>query len=75
MESMKYVCVHQSQCESTELYDLLQEMDRRFFLIQDFRWEFSMIDVNHKDTISQDEARWSLPHDYRILSNLFYVAL
>ena len=54
---MKYVCVHQSQCESTELYDLLQEMDRRFFLIQDFRWEFSMIDVNHKDTISQDEAR------------------
>ncbi|XP_078319804.1 uncharacterized protein LOC111120246 isoform X2 [Crassostrea virginica] len=58
MESMKYVCVHQSQCESTELYDLLQEMDRRFFLIQDFRWEFSMIDVNHKDTISQDEARW-----------------
>lgn len=58
MESMKYACVHGSYCEPSELYNLLQEMDRRFFLIQDFRWEFSMIDVNHKDTISQDEARW-----------------
>ncbi|XP_062613815.1 trichohyalin-like isoform X2 [Saccostrea cucullata] len=58
MESMKYVCVHRSFCESSELYALLQEMDRRYFLIQDFRWEFSMIDVHHKDTITQDEARW-----------------
>ncbi|XP_056020297.1 golgin subfamily A member 6-like protein 22 isoform X2 [Ostrea edulis] len=58
MESMKYVCVHRSNCEPSELYALLQEMDRRFFLIQDFRWEFSMIDVQHKDTISQEEARW-----------------
>lgn len=58
MESMKYACIHGSYCEPSELYNLLQEMDRRFFLIQDFRWEFSMIDVNHKDTISQDEAQW-----------------
>ncbi|ELU04993.1 hypothetical protein CAPTEDRAFT_200424 [Capitella teleta] len=36
-EAIKYVCVN-DKCEKSELFDLLQEMDRRYFIIQDLRW-------------------------------------
>ncbi|XP_071161642.1 calponin homology domain-containing protein DDB_G0272472-like isoform X3 [Mytilus edulis] len=55
--AMKYVCVTGS-CVMTELYNLLQELDRRYFLLNDFRWEFSMLDRNQTDCISEDKARW-----------------
>lgn len=55
--SMLYTCIDPEVCEEFELLDLLKEMDRRYFLIQDFRWEFSMLDTEAKDTISEDQAR------------------
>ncbi|XP_060077748.1 trichohyalin-like [Ylistrum balloti] len=57
VESIKYVCVG-DHCQPTELLNLLQEMDRRYYLVQDLRWEFSLIDRQQKDTITVDEARW-----------------
>ncbi|KAL3868520.1 hypothetical protein ACJMK2_041321 [Sinanodonta woodiana] len=59
LASMKYVCATNT-CSPGELYDLLQEMDRRYFLVQDFRWEFSMLDLLQKNTIRIDQARWLL---------------
>ena len=56
--SMKYTCIGE-QCQATELYDLLQEMDRRYFLLQDLRWEFSMLDREHTDAISVEQARFA----------------
>ena len=54
---MLYTCIDPEVCEEFELLDLLKEMDRRYFLIQDFRWEFSMLDTEASDTISEDQAR------------------
>lgn len=54
-ESIKYVCAGET-CEESELYDLLQEMDRRYFLVQDLKWEFSMLDRNQTNTINEDQA-------------------
>lgn len=55
--AMKYVCALEN-CVQSELYDLLQELDRRYFLLNDFRWEFSMLDRNQTDCISEEKARW-----------------
>ncbi|KAJ8306396.1 hypothetical protein KUTeg_016941 [Tegillarca granosa] len=57
LASIKYVCASDNVVPS-ELYDLLQEMDRRYFLMNDLRWEFSMMDRNNSDTISEEQARW-----------------
>lgn len=57
LASIKYACAEE-QCQATELYDLLQEMDRRYFLLQDLRWEFSMLDRENTDTISVEQARF-----------------
>lgn len=57
LASMKYVCAT-GNCVQSELYDLLQELDRRYFLLNDFRWEFSMLDRNQTDCISEEKARW-----------------
>lgn len=54
---MQYVCIDPAVCEEFEFLDLLKEMDRRYFLIQDFRWEFSMLDTEGTDTITEDQAR------------------
>ncbi|KAL4235864.1 hypothetical protein ACF0H5_004252 [Mactra antiquata] len=58
LASMKYTCATHDSCTSDELYDLLQEMDRRYFLLQDLRWEFSFLDREQKDTITIEQARW-----------------
>ncbi|CAH1774235.1 unnamed protein product, partial [Owenia fusiformis] len=57
--SIDYTCLGDT-VEKSELFELLQEMDRRYFLVQDFRWEFSMLDREMKDTITEDQARWFL---------------
>jgi len=54
---MKYTCIDPSVCEEWEFIDLLKEMDRRYFLVQDFRWEFSLLDNNQTDTITEEQAR------------------
>ena len=33
-------------------------MDRRYYLVQDLRWEFSLLDREQKDTITEDQARY-----------------
>ncbi|KAL5015776.1 hypothetical protein ScPMuIL_005365 [Solemya velum] len=55
--SLKYVCATDTVMLE-ELYDLLQEMDRRYFLVQNFRWEFSLLDKDKKDVITEEQARW-----------------
>ncbi len=55
-ESIKYTCIGDT-CEKSELYDVLQEMDRRYYLIQDFRWEFSLLDEQKVNTISEEKAK------------------
>ena len=54
---MKYTCAADT-CTQSELYDLLQEMDRRYYLLQDLRWEFSLLDREQKDIITEDQARY-----------------
>ncbi|XP_050400885.1 capping protein inhibiting regulator of actin dynamics [Patella vulgata] len=64
--SIKYVCATET-CDLPELYDLLREMDRRYFLVQDLRWEFSFLDRDKTDTISEEQAKWltqSVHRDY-----------
>ncbi|XP_060583766.1 trichohyalin-like isoform X2 [Ruditapes philippinarum] len=58
LASMKYVCATHDTCTEDELFNLLQEMDRRFFLLQDLRWEFSLLDRDQRDTITIEQARW-----------------
>lgn len=53
---MRYTCLSDDSCEEWELIDLLKEMDRRYYLIQDFRWEFSMLDSTNTDTITEEQA-------------------
>jgi len=38
--------------------DVLNEMDRRYFLVRDLRWEFAMLDRERKGTISERSARF-----------------
>ena len=56
--SVEYACVDAESCEPSEILGVLQEMDRRYFLIQDFRWEFSLLDGEQKDSISEEQARF-----------------
>ncbi|XP_067934487.1 caldesmon-like [Watersipora subatra] len=56
--AMQYTCLDPNVCEEWEFLDLLKEMDRRYYLVQDFRWEFSMLDVDATDTITEAQARW-----------------
>ena len=54
---MEYVCLDWELCEECELFEVLQEMDRRYFMIQNLRWEFSMLDTEHTDTIPENQAK------------------
>jgi hypothetical protein len=55
--AIDYVCVVDT-CHQGELFDLLQEMDRRYFLVQDLRWEFSLMDREQQDSITPEQARY-----------------
>ncbi|XP_033109589.1 calponin homology domain-containing protein DDB_G0272472-like [Anneissia japonica] len=55
--AMCYTCMCDDvACEQDELFDVLQEMDRRYFLVQDFRWEFSLLDAHQSDFITEDQG-------------------
>ncbi|XP_041484146.1 trichohyalin-like [Lytechinus variegatus] len=56
--SMMYCCAFEDSCEPSELFSVLQEMDRRYFLLQDFRWEFNLLDREQKGFITEDQARF-----------------
>lgn len=55
--SIEAVCAAET-CDRQELYDVLNEMDRRYYLVRDLQWEFSMLDREKKGTISEREARF-----------------
>lgn len=55
--SMAEVCACET-CDREELCDVLNEMDRRYFLVRDLQWEFAMLDRENKGTISEKDARF-----------------
>lgn len=55
--SIEAVCAAET-CDRQELHDALNEMDRRYYLVRDLRWEFSMLDREKKGTTSEREARF-----------------
>lgn len=57
--AIKYACAGNT-CSKSELIDVLKEMDRRYFLIQHLRWEFSFLDTSRTDVISEELAKWFL---------------
>ncbi|KAK3781008.1 hypothetical protein RRG08_046312 [Elysia crispata] len=59
LASMKYICATKN-CTPGELFDLLQEMDRRYFLLQGFRWDFSFFDKLQSDAITVEQAKWMM---------------
>ena len=55
--SLKTVC-ESDQCDKEDLVDVLREMDRRYFLANDLKWEFAMLDRKQKGAITQQDARF-----------------
>ena len=55
--SIEAVCAAET-CDREELVDILKEMDRRYFLVRDLQWEFSMLDRENIGTITEKEARF-----------------
>ncbi|XP_015754930.1 PREDICTED: trichohyalin-like [Acropora digitifera] len=55
--SMEEVCACET-CDRRELFDALNEMDRRYYLVRDLQWEFSMLDREKKGTISEKAAKF-----------------
>ncbi|XP_013404051.1 trichohyalin [Lingula anatina] len=57
LASIKYVCAS-ATVDPSEMYDVLLEMDRRYYLVQELRWEFAMLDRQQRDTITEEQAKW-----------------
>lgn len=43
-------------CLEEEILDVLQEMDRRSFLMKDLEWEFAMLAGSNSNLITQEQA-------------------
>ena len=46
------------QCDEEDLIDVLREMDRRYFLANDLKWEFVLLDREQKGAITQQDAKF-----------------
>lgn len=55
--SINAVCACDT-CDRQELLDVLNEMDRRYFLVRDLQWEFAMLDREQTGTISERDAKF-----------------
>ena len=55
--SLRTVC-ELEQCDEEDLVDVLREMDRRYFLVNDLKWEFVMLDREQKGAITQQDAKF-----------------
>lgn len=55
--TIEAVCAAET-CDRQELVDVLNEMDRRYFLVRDLQWEFAMLDREKKGTINEKKARF-----------------
>ena len=45
-------------CFKEEVFEVLQEMDRRYFLMRDLEWEFALLDREGRESISEDDAKF-----------------
>lgn len=43
-------------CLKEEIIDVLNEIDRRSFLMRDLQWEFAMLDRDNEGTITEEQA-------------------
>lgn len=55
--SQKTVC-ESILCDREDLIDTLREMDRRYFLVNDLKWEFALLDREQKGAISEQDAKF-----------------
>ena len=55
--SISEICAAET-CDIYEFFDVLNEMDRRYFLVKDLQWEFAMLDGKQCGTISEKDARF-----------------
>ena len=55
--SISEICAAET-CDIYEFFDVLNEMDRRYFLVKDLQWEFAMLDGKQSGTISEKDARF-----------------
>ena len=51
-------------CLKEEIIDVLNEVDRRSFLMNDLKWEFEMLDRENQGTITEEEACFLLKAVY-----------
>ena len=54
IETVCFCCL----CFREEVLDVLEEMDRRYFLMKDLEWEFAMLDCEKRHTITENEAQF-----------------
>lgn len=55
--SISEICAAET-CDIYEFFDVLNEMERRYFLVKDLQWEFAMLDGKQCGTISEKDARF-----------------
>lgn len=55
--ALRYASINPDCCEAEDLLDVLKELDRRYFMVQDLRWEFSLLDVDKKDCLPLATAK------------------
>ena len=55
--SIGEICAAET-CDVYEFLDVLNEMDRRYFLVKELQWEFAMLDGKQCGTISEKDARF-----------------
>ena len=55
--SSRMVC-ESTRCDKEDLVDVLKEMDRRYFLVNDLKWEFALLDRYKKGAISENDAKF-----------------
>lgn len=55
--SISEICAAET-CDVYEFFDVLNEMDRRYFLVKDLQWEFAMLDGKQCGTVSEKDARF-----------------
>eukprot|EP00794_Sanderia_malayensis_P004876 gene4876-5515_t len=55
--SLEVVC-ETTTCDKEDLMDVLKEMDRRYFLVNDLKWEFELLDRSKKGAISEKNAKF-----------------
>ena len=54
--AVQTVCSSLGACSRDEFTELLGELDRRYSLVQDLRWEFNLLAQQYSGSITEDDA-------------------